>query len=164
MRREKNLLGKHGIFTQLAITQCGFLMHSSMICVSRLMFESRHISLALIRNFGVRCGHELRRTSGVALFCCPTKCMNLLLSPSPRVDAYRNISRNVARRFPSFSNSNDWIRVNNELKCGINRNFKVLHRHLPGETDKNHKSFSQYSWCPRLDSNQIRPEYRSEEF
>lgn len=73
---EKELVWKTRVFTQLAITQYGFLMHSSMICVSRLMFESRHISLALIRNFGVHCGHELPRTSGVALFCCRTKCMN----------------------------------------------------------------------------------------
>jgi hypothetical protein len=50
---EKELTSKTRVFTQLAVTQYGFLIHSSVICVSRLMFESRHISLALIRNFGV---------------------------------------------------------------------------------------------------------------
>jgi hypothetical protein len=171
---EKELAWKTRDFTQLAVTQYGFLMHSSVICVSLrqtwLMFESRHISLAPIRNFGVHCGHELPRTSGIALFRCPTKCMSLLLSPRAQVDTYSNISYDVAWSLPLFnvfndavSNSNDWIRVNNELKCGMNRNFKVPYRHLSGDVDKNHKSFSQYSRCPSRDSNRSPLENKSEE-
>jgi hypothetical protein len=63
----------------------------------------------------------------------------------------------------AVSNSNDWIRVNNELKSGMNRNVKVLYRHLPGETDKNHKIFSQYSRYLSRDSKQVPPESTSEE-
>jgi hypothetical protein len=48
-------------------------MHSLMSCVSPLetwlVFERRHISLSSTWKFGVHCGQELPRTSGVALLC-----------------------------------------------------------------------------------------------
>jgi hypothetical protein len=86
----RNLFGKDGFSPRY-----GFFLRSSVICVVRrytwLMFESRHNSLALSRNFEVHVGHVMSRTSGVALFCCPTMCMNPLPWPRAQVDKYGNI-------------------------------------------------------------------------
>jgi hypothetical protein len=80
----------------------------------------------------------------------------------PHVNIKFNASTRLCESFNvvfSVENVQGWM--NYELKRSGRGLIYVLSSHLPGRTRQIQEYFSQNSWCPKRDSNQAKPEWKS---